>query len=67
MPDPSRSYRASDALYNAASDLASSRDLGRPRSDRDGLGGVIRLALRAFLANPDEFEAACRELEEAKP
>lgn len=65
MPDPSRSYRASDALYNAAADLASTRDLGRPRDQREGLGGVIRLALRAYTADPDGFEAACHELEGA--
>lgn len=56
VPDPTRTYRASDELYKAAQDRAWER-----RED-DGVGGVVRLALRAYVADPDAFEAACRKI-----
>ena len=56
MPDRPRTYRAPDELYRAAQDRA------WERREEDGLSGPIRLALRAYVEDPEAFTAACRQI-----
>lgn len=56
VPDKPRTYRAPDDVYEAAADRV------WERREKEGLGKPIRLALRAYAADPDAFEAACREI-----
>lgn len=60
--DKPRTYRAPDDLYESVADLALTRDLGRPRGEREALGGVIRLMLRAYRVNPDAMEREARSV-----
>jgi len=56
VPDKPRTYRAPDDVYEAAADRV------WERREKEGLGKPIRLALRAYAADPDAFEAACAKI-----
>jgi hypothetical protein len=56
VPDRVRTFRAPDELWQAAQDRA------WERRDKEGVAAPLRLALRAFAADPDAFEDACRKI-----
>lgn len=62
VPDKPRTFRAPDGLYEPAADIADRRDLAKPRGQREGLSGYIRLALRAYLVDADAAETDLRKI-----
>lgn len=56
MPDPVRTVRVPDELWQAAQDRV------WERREKEGVAAPLRLALRAYVADPDAFEAACRRI-----
>ena len=54
VPDPVRTVRAPDELWQAAQDRAWER--------RESVSDAMRLALRAYVADPAALEAACRRI-----
>lgn len=56
VPDKPRAFRISDELYDAAGDLVWERRV------KAGITHPVRLGLRAWVADPDAFEAACRAI-----
>jgi hypothetical protein len=60
VPDPVRTVRVDDELWQAAQDRVWERRV------KEGVAAPLRLALRAWVADPDAFEAACAKITEGK-
>jgi len=56
VPDPVRTVRVPDELWQAAQDRA------WERREKEGVSALLRLAVRAYVADPDALEAACRKI-----
>jgi hypothetical protein len=60
VPDPVRTVRVDDELWQAAQDRAWERRV------KEGVAAPLRMALRAWVTDPDAFEAACAKITGAK-
>lgn len=56
VPDPVRTVRVPDELWQAAQDRA------WERREKAGPSGPMRLALEAYVADADAFMAACAKI-----